>query len=140
MRPTLLAFFTALFLTSCSQVPKPGAPVVYEGARLILGDGSAPIEDSAFVVANGEFRAVGKRGSVEIPADATHVDLKGKTVMPALVDAHAHLGWTIVRENRTDTDTYSKANLADHLRRYAFYGIAAVRNLGIDPEIGRAHV
>jgi imidazolonepropionase-like amidohydrolase len=124
----------ALLLASCSSpAPEPGSPVLYEGARLIAGDGSAPIEDSAFVVEKGEFRAVGKRGSVDAPAGAAHVDLKGKTVIPALIDAHAHLGWTLLKENRTDTNTYSKENLTDHLRRYAYYGIAAVRNLGIDP-------
>ncbi|MEO8097393.1 MAG: amidohydrolase family protein [Acidobacteriota bacterium] len=133
MRRTLSTLLFGLVLASCSRsTPEPGAAVVYEGARLIVGDGSA-IEDSAFVVEKGEFRAVGKRGAVEAPAGAAHVDLKGKTVMPALVDAHAHLGWTLLKENRTDTDTYSRENLADHLRRYSYYGIAAVRNLGIDP-------
>ncbi len=134
MRRALATALFALFLTGCSRsTPEPGGPVLYEGARLIAGDGSAPIEDSAFLVENGEYRMVGKRGSFEAPSGAARVDLKGKTVMPALVDAHAHLGWTIVKENRTGTDTYSKENLADHLRRYAYYGIAAVRDLGIDP-------
>jgi imidazolonepropionase-like amidohydrolase len=134
MRRMLSSLLLALFLTSCSRsTPEPGAAVLYEGARLIVGDGSTPIEDSAFLVENGEFRMVGKRGSVEAPADVARVDLKGKTVIPALVDAHAHLGWTLLKENRTDTNTYSKENLTDHLRRYAYYGIAAVRNLGIDP-------
>jgi imidazolonepropionase-like amidohydrolase len=133
MRPLLFAFVCVL-LTGCSTpAPEPGAPVLYEGARLITGDGGAPIEDAAFVVEKGEFKAVGKRGSVEAPAGAAHIDLKGKTVIPALVDAHAHLGWTLLKENRTDTNTYSKENLTDHLKRYAYYGIAAVRNLGIDP-------
>lgn len=125
--------FTLLLVGCSSSTPEPGAPILYEGARLITGDASAPIEDSAFLVQNGEFRAVGKRGSIEAPAGATRVDLTGKTVMPALVDAHAHLGWTLLKENRTDTSTYSRDNLVDHLKRYAFYGIAAVRNLGIDP-------
>jgi imidazolonepropionase-like amidohydrolase len=129
-----LSLLFALFLVGCSKsTPEPGAPVLYEGARLIIGDGSAPIEDSAFLVANGEFKMIGKRGSVEAPANAAHVDLKGKTVIPALIDDHAHLGWTIVKDFRTDTDTYSKENLTDHLKRYAYYGVAAVRNLGIDP-------
>ena len=122
----------ALCLAACSSAPEPGAPVLYEGARLITGDGSAPIEDSAFLVEQGEFKAVGKRGAIAAP-NATRIDLTGKTVIPALIDAHAHLGWTIVKENRTGDGTYSRDNLADHLRRYAFYGLAAVRNLGIDP-------
>jgi imidazolonepropionase-like amidohydrolase len=127
-------FFVAslIVLASCSTpAPEPGAPVLYQGARLITG--GETIEDSAFLVEKGEFKAVGKRGSVEAPAGTARVDLAGKTVIPALIDAHAHLGWTLLKENRTDTNTYSKENLTDHLRRYSYYGIAAVRNLGIDP-------
>lgn len=127
----LFALASALFLAACASAPQPGAPVLYEGARLITG--GEMIENSAFLVEKGEFKAVGKRGSVAAPAGATRVDLSGKTVMPALVDAHAHLGWTLLKENRTATDTYSKENLTDHLRRYAYFGLAAVRNLGIDP-------
>lgn len=128
----MLAALTCLLLVGCSApAPEPGAAVLYEGARLISG--GEVVEDSAFLVEKGEFKAVGKRGSVEAPAGVARVDLKGKTVIPALVDAHAHLGWTLLKENRTATDTYSKENLTDHLKRYAYYGIAAVRNLGIDP-------
>lgn len=132
MRPLPFAFACVL-LAGCSKTPESVAPVLYEGARLITGEPGAVIEDAAFLVEKGEFKAVGKRGSVEAPAGATRIDLKGKTVIPALVDAHAHLGWTLLNENRTDTNTYSKENLTDHLKRYAYYGIAAVRTLGIDP-------
>src|SRR5215831_922679 len=66
---------------------------VYEGARLIDGNGGSPIEDSAFVVADGRFTQIGRKSNVRAPADAAHVELSGKTVMPALVDAHAHLGY-----------------------------------------------
>ncbi len=130
--PRMSAALICVLLVGCSaSAPEAGAPVLYEGARLISG--GEVVEDAAFLVEKGEFQAVGKRGSVDAPAGAVRVDLKGKTVIPALVDAHAHLGWTLLKENRTDTNTYSKENLTDHLKRYAYYGIAAVRNLGIDP-------
>ena len=68
-----------------------GAPVVvFEGARLIPGDGSAAIEDSAFSVARDTIVAIGRRGQIPVPAGAARVDLAGKTVMPALVSAHVH--------------------------------------------------
>ena len=67
--------------------------VVYEGARLITGDANAPIEDSAFVVEGGRFTQVGRRGALQVPAGAAHVDLTGKTVIPALVDGHSHIGY-----------------------------------------------
>ena len=67
--------------------------VIYEGARLITGDGSAPIEDSAFVVETGRFMRIGKRGEVQAPAGATRVDLTGKTVgCRRWTNTHAHLG------------------------------------------------
>src|ERR1700730_18808259 len=75
------------------QAPRPTGASVFEGARLIIGDGSAPIEDAAFVVENTRITAVGRRGQVAAPAGAAHVDLSGKTVMPAIVGAHGHPGF-----------------------------------------------
>jgi imidazolonepropionase-like amidohydrolase len=57
---------------------------LYEGARLITGDGSAPIENSAFLVENTQFRRVGRKGQIPLPAGARRIDLTGKTVMPGL--------------------------------------------------------
>src|SRR5258706_14260393 len=65
---------------------------LYEGARLITGDGGV-IENSAFVVQNAQFGQVGRKGEVALPAGGTRVDLTGKTVMPAIVDAHVHMGY-----------------------------------------------
>ena len=75
-----------------AQAPRP-AVTVFEGARLITGDGGAPIENSAFVVENNRFTAVGRRGQVAVPPGAARVELTGKTVMPAIVDAHGHPGF-----------------------------------------------
>ena len=44
--------------------------VLYEGARLIAGDGSAAIEDAVLLVENDTIKAVGKRGTVTAPAGA----------------------------------------------------------------------
>ena len=85
MRYLLLA--ASLVVTSaCSgqverQSPQTTGVTLFEGARLITGDGSAPIENSAFIVDNNQFTAVGRRGEVQIPPGAARVDLTGKTVM-----------------------------------------------------------
>jgi imidazolonepropionase-like amidohydrolase len=126
---------TFLFL-SISLAAVAQRAVLFEGARLITGDGTV-IADSAFVIENNHFSKVGKKGAVQAPAGAARVDLTGKTVIPSLVDAHAHLGWTILKTGEVSTQTYSRENLIDHLQRYAYYGIAAVQSMGIDPgEIG----
>src|SRR5262245_21800156 len=87
--PVLVCLLLAGTYTSRVEGQAPANRVtVYEGARLITGDGSAPIEDSAFVVENNQFTRVGWRGQVQVPAGAAHVDLRGKTVMPTKVDLH----------------------------------------------------
>jgi imidazolonepropionase-like amidohydrolase len=103
--------------------PAPSTPATFfEGARLITADGRAPIERSAFVVENGRFTQVGAQGALQAPAGARRVDLTGKTVMPAVVDAHVHLGY---RNGATFTaDNYTSANLLDELDRFSYYGVA----------------
>ena len=92
---------------------------VFEGARVIVGDGSEPIEDAVFLVEEAQFLGVGRRGEIEIPAGATRVDLTGRTVMPALIDTHTHLSRT-------------RPELEEDLRRRAYYGVAAAMSLGQD--------
>ncbi|HEY1758111.1 MAG TPA: amidohydrolase family protein [Bryobacteraceae bacterium] len=122
-------------LAACSSKPPvtEGGLVYFEGARLIVGDGGAPIEDSAFVIENNKFTAAGRKGEIQAPAGAARVDLSGKTVMPALIDTHTHLGWQIVKTGQMGADTYSKENLIDHLHRLAYFGVAATQSMGIDP-------
>jgi imidazolonepropionase-like amidohydrolase len=112
-------FVAAHFMPVAGQVPPTPGVTVFEGARLIAGDGRAPIEDSAFVVANNRFAEVGQRGQVKIPPGAARVDLTGKTVMPAIIDTHTHLAQT-------------REALVDQLQRLAYYGIAATLSLGQD--------
>jgi imidazolonepropionase-like amidohydrolase len=107
-------------------------PVRFEGARLVTGEQRPPLDDAAFIVDGGRITAVGERGTVKAPPGATVVDLRGKTVIPALVDAHSHLGYTNVRTGDTSAASYTRDNLLDHLRRYAYYGIAATVSLGLD--------
>jgi imidazolonepropionase-like amidohydrolase len=60
------------------------------GGTLIDGTGSAPVPDSVVVIEKARITAVGPRGKVKIPHDATKVDARGKTVLPGLWDMHAH--------------------------------------------------
>ena len=113
------------------QSAASGRPVVYENARLIVGDGSAPIESGVMVVQGGRITAVGPKGSVSVPAGATHVDLTGRTVMPTLVNAHVHIGY----EGYTSwgAKNYTPQNVLNHLRREAYYGVAATQTVGSSP-------
>lgn len=117
-KASLLPLIAAL--AACGQAPDGGTAAMYEGARLIIGDGSV-IENGAFVVEDGQITAVGAAGQVEAPAGATSMDLSGMTVMPAIVDAHVHMS-----TNRED--------LLNDLRRRAYFGVAAAMSMGSDVE------
>ena len=126
-----VALAAAATVAALGQTPASGRAVAYEGARLIVGDGSAPIESGVMVVQDGRIVAAGSKGSVTVPAGAAHVDLTGRTVMPALVNAHVHIGY----EGYTSwgAKNYTPQNVLDHLRREAYYGVAATQSVGSSP-------
>jgi imidazolonepropionase-like amidohydrolase len=71
---------------------KPTGTVAITGARLVTmaaQDGGI-IDDGVVVIRGDRIVAVGPRASTAIPAGATIVDAAGKTIIPGLVDAHAH--------------------------------------------------
>ena len=117
--------FSGLFLIAACSTPGPvDAPevsgvTVFEGARLIVGDGSAPIENSAFIVEDDRFTAVGISGELEVPPGAARVDLSGKTVTPAIIDTHKHLADT-------------REGLIAELEHFAYYGVGVATSLGRD--------
>jgi len=91
----------------------------FEGARLIVGDGGAPIENAVLVVDGARIVAAGRAAEVSVPASATRMSLAGKTVMPMLIDTHVHLSPT------------REAIMRD-LRRRAYFGVSAALSLGMD--------
>jgi imidazolonepropionase-like amidohydrolase len=102
--------------------------------RLIDGTGRPPIPDAVILVdASGRVTAAGPRGSVAIPAAANVVRLSGATIVPALLDAHAHVG--LLNGNTVSTDNYSLETVHGHLARFAAYGVYAVQSLGTDGDL-----
>ena len=125
----LIAALVTASVTIAGQAP-PASIVLYEGARLITVDGSAPIERSAFLVESGRFARVGRLGEITAPAGAARVDLTGKTVIPALVDAHSHIGY--MKDLTSGPQNYTRENILDHMHRFAYFGVAASQAMGSD--------
>jgi len=114
------SLFVMLFLLALPMLPFQVTGVVaFEGARLVVGDGSTPVENAVFLVEAGRFTQVGRGGQVQIPSGARRVDLRGKTVIPAIVDTHTHLAT-------------ERAALVDQLRRKAYFGVGGAMSLGQD--------
>jgi imidazolonepropionase-like amidohydrolase/Tol biopolymer transport system component len=76
------------------QVPasKPEGRTAITNARIITMKGDEVIEGGVIVVNGNRIEAVGTMGEVDVPKDARVIDASGKTIMPGLVDVHAHVG------------------------------------------------
>ncbi len=130
-----LALLTSIAWAADAQPPDPAAPnpavYLFTGARVIVGDGRV-IEEAAFLVRDGVIARVGSAGELTAPPEATAVDLSGRTVMPALVNTHAHLGWE--RYTSWGSENFTRENLVDHLHRHAYYGVGTIISTGSDLE------
>ncbi len=115
---TRAIFSSAVALFAVITVTAQTSVIVFDGARVIVGDGKT-IESATIVMQNGRFTQVGPAASVKAPAGAARVSLAGKTVMPAIVDTHVH------------TSTTEPELVAD-LQRRARFGIGAALSMGLD--------
>jgi imidazolonepropionase-like amidohydrolase len=85
-------------LVALSGCGKPAGVIALEGATLIDGAGGTPRSDAVIIVRNGRIEAVARVNDIAIPRGARRIDLVGKTVIPGLIDAHAHVErWAALR-------------------------------------------
>ncbi|HLB82522.1 MAG TPA: amidohydrolase family protein [Gemmatimonadales bacterium] len=104
--PGLLLLVT---LAGCSA--SSDGVIALEGATLIDGSGGEPIKDALVLVQHGHIQAVARVNEIRVPRGAQVVNLIGKTIIPGLIDAHAHVErWAA--------------------QRYLAWGVTTVRDLG----------
>ena len=115
---SILAAAVALGWVGFAVAAYAQTSTAFEEARVIIGDGRV-IENSTLVVDGARIAQIGSAAEVRIPADATRVNLAGKTVMPMIIDTHTHLSTT-------------RDGLIRDLKRRAYFGISAALSLGQD--------
>lgn len=118
-----------VFLTAGSASAQVTA---FVGGRLIDGTGRV-IENGTLIIDGGRIVAAGPAATA-VPAGATRVDVKGKTLLPGLVNAHGHVAATAGL--RFDPASYTRDNLTRQLKTYAQYGVTTVFSLGDDQALG----
>lgn len=124
----LTRILTVLALTATGAYAQTTA---FVGGRVIDGTGKV-IDNGVVVITGNKITAVGP-STTTVPAGATRVDVKGKTVMPGLINAHGHVAGTVGL--RTDDATgWTRDNLTRQLKTYAQYGVTTVFSLGDDRE------
>ncbi|WP_343691127.1 amidohydrolase family protein [Chitinophaga sp.] len=121
--------FLLLGLFAC-QRPQRNAkhPVLLlKNVTLIDGNGGAPVAHTNLLIRGDSIAAIGEN----IAADgATVLDLSGKTIMPAMISAHMHIG--TLKDTANKGENYTRDNILRQLKKYADYGVTNVQVMGTD--------
>ena len=121
MRPLVVA--SLIFLLALAPSTSAQDPVVaFERVSVIPMDRERVIADQTVVVRGGRITAVGAAGQVTVPAGATRIDGRGRFLIPALAEMHAHIpgGQTSAPAERV-------------LFMYVANGIGTIRSMLGDP-------
>jgi Tol biopolymer transport system component len=83
-----------------AQKDKPNGVIALRSARIITMNGDEVINSGDIIIKDNRIEAIGASGTVKIPKEAEIIDVAGKTIIPGLVDIHAHtwVAWGVHRE------------------------------------------
>ena len=109
---TVSVLLVAIATTASAQ----SSVKAFTDLRLIDSTGATPLTTSTIVVRDGRIAAVGPSSRTNVPAGAQRISLRGKVVIPGLINSHGHV------------------NTPDDLRTYAAYGVTTVVSLGGESE------
>jgi imidazolonepropionase-like amidohydrolase len=121
-----------LIITSCSTSKNQDAneptnqKILFKNVNLIKGDGSAAAKTDVYI----EDGKVAETGTNLSKDGATTVDLEGKTMMPAIISTHVHIG--LIKDTIASGKNYTRENILRHLNKYAKYGVLNLQVLGTD--------
>ncbi len=72
------------------KVDIPSGNIAFVGGKVITMESEKIINNAVVLVEGNKIKALGKIGDVDLPKNTTLIDISGKTLMPGLIDAHAH--------------------------------------------------
>jgi imidazolonepropionase-like amidohydrolase len=121
LRILLAALLLPAVLPAQQQQPAKGT-VVLRAARLIDGTGAEVVQNGIVVVTDDRIVAVGRDGTVQVPAGARVIDLGDATLLPGFIDAHTHIIGRPLSDPRSDD-----ANVRDYPAYGAIVGVENAR-------------
>ena len=104
--------------------------ILLKNLRLIDGTNGLPQENTDILIEGQRIAAIGKNLK---SARARVIDLQGKTVMPAMISAHVHVG--VISGNAQSGTFFTRENVLAQLKKYLDYGISTVQTLGTDRSV-----
>jgi len=119
-----------LFATILCAVYVHAETKVLRNFTLIDGSGKPALAGAAMVIVDGRIRSAGPAASIKSPAGAQEIDLRGKYIMPGIINLHGHLGNTI--DLAQDPKFYTRENVEKNLKTYASYGVTSMVSMGTD--------
>lgn len=132
MIPGHMAIRIAMLLV-CLAAGAFAETTVLQNFTLIDGTDRAPLASAAMVITDGRITWVGPQARLKAPAGSEPIDLKGRYVMPGIINLHGHIGNTAGLTQ--DPKNYTRANVDENLRTYASYGVTSVVSMGSDQDL-----
>jgi Tol biopolymer transport system component/imidazolonepropionase-like amidohydrolase len=83
---------TSITINLVTKSDIPEGRIAFKNARIITMNGDEVIEDGTIVINQNKIEQIGNTRSITIPSDAKVYKMNGKTIMPGIVDVHAHVG------------------------------------------------
>jgi imidazolonepropionase-like amidohydrolase len=120
-------FLIIAFAACTAPSDNKNHPILLKNANVIVGDGSRPQANTDILIQGDTIAEIGKNISAE---NANEVDASGKTVMPALISAHVHMG--VLKGTTSSGSNYTRDNVLRQLKRYADYGVLNTQVMGTD--------
>ena len=104
---------------------QPHTSIALVGAKLVTMSEAGTLEDGAILIEGNRIAQIGKRSEVNIPSNATVIDVSGQVVLPGFVDTHAH-GSQATHKIIPQNNWVNKARLA--------FGVTTIHNPSSDTE------
>lgn len=75
-----------------TKTDRPKGRIAFTNARIITMENDEVLENATIVINDNKIESIGPSAEITIPSNAKIIDAQGKTIMPGIVDAHAHIG------------------------------------------------
>jgi imidazolonepropionase-like amidohydrolase len=115
------------------DIPSPHR--ILEGGKVLTCNGDETIENGFIEIEDGKVKAVGSASDLgETTAEV--IDVTGKTLMPGMMNSHAHMAWDgvhdLARQSMDDSPEISAYKTAGNMIKSLRAGITMVRDLGMN--------